>query len=128
MTTFYCIRFDSRKLQGQVSVFISHRNRVARLYPQVLASFSALPTTRRATLEVFDRSNDLTCPFYNPLARTAGKTQLYCCVYSFTWKCVYSMFQSNGYKRHISYPDASSRVACRHYLATAASLPSRFLL
>jgi hypothetical protein len=34
MTTFYSIRFeDSPNLEGQVTVFISPRNRVAQLYP-----------------------------------------------------------------------------------------------
>jgi hypothetical protein len=39
MTIFYCLRFDTpRNLEGQVSVFVSPRNRVARLYPQALGS------------------------------------------------------------------------------------------
>jgi hypothetical protein len=37
MTTFPQIR-DSPKLEGQVPVFISRRNRVARLHPQELGS------------------------------------------------------------------------------------------
>jgi hypothetical protein len=35
---FYCLRFDSPNLEGQVPVFISPGNRVARLYPQALGS------------------------------------------------------------------------------------------
>jgi hypothetical protein len=38
---------DSPNLEGQVPVFISPRNRVARLYPQALVPFSTPPTTRR---------------------------------------------------------------------------------
>jgi hypothetical protein len=45
---------DSLNLDGQVPVFISVRNRVARLYPQALGSISSLPTTPTATVEVFD--------------------------------------------------------------------------
>jgi hypothetical protein len=45
---------DSPNLEGQVHVFISPRNRVAQLYLQALGSFSSPPTTRRATVEVFD--------------------------------------------------------------------------
>jgi hypothetical protein len=37
-TIFYCLIRDSPNLEGQVPVFISPRNRVARLYPQVLGS------------------------------------------------------------------------------------------
>jgi hypothetical protein len=40
MTTFYCLRFEIPKLEGQVPVFISPRNRVVRLYPQALGSLS----------------------------------------------------------------------------------------
>jgi hypothetical protein len=37
MTAFYCLQIrDSPNLKGQVPVFISPRNRVARLYPQAL--------------------------------------------------------------------------------------------
>jgi hypothetical protein len=45
---------DSSNLEGQVPVFISPRKRVARLYPQAVGSFSSPPTTRRATVEVFE--------------------------------------------------------------------------
>jgi hypothetical protein len=45
---------DSPNLEGQVPLCISPMNRVARLYPQALGSFSSPPTTRRATVEVFD--------------------------------------------------------------------------
>jgi hypothetical protein len=38
MTIFCCLRFHSSNLEGQVPVFISLRNRVARLYPQALGS------------------------------------------------------------------------------------------
>jgi hypothetical protein len=43
----------SPNLEGQVSVFISPRNRVALLYPQALGSPFAASTTRWATVEVF---------------------------------------------------------------------------
>jgi hypothetical protein len=47
---------DSSNPEGQVPVFtrISPRNRVAHLYLQALGSFSSPPTTRMATVEVFD--------------------------------------------------------------------------
>jgi hypothetical protein len=38
------------------------------------------------------------------------------------------LFHTNGCRRHISYRDTSSIVACGHYLATAVSLPPQFLL
>jgi hypothetical protein len=39
MTIFYCLRFETPpNLESQVPVFISHRNRVARLYPQTPGS------------------------------------------------------------------------------------------
>jgi hypothetical protein len=39
MITFYCLRFEiSPNLEGQVSIFMSLRNRVAQLYPQTLGS------------------------------------------------------------------------------------------
>jgi hypothetical protein len=50
---FYQIR-DSPNLEGQVPVFISPLNRVAQLYPRHWDPFSSPPTTRRATVEVFD--------------------------------------------------------------------------
>jgi hypothetical protein len=45
---------DCPNLDGQVPVFISPRYRVAQLYPQGLGSISSPPTTRRATVEVFE--------------------------------------------------------------------------
>jgi hypothetical protein len=45
---------DFPNLEGQVPVLISPRNRVVRLQPQVLRSFSSPSTTLRATVEVFD--------------------------------------------------------------------------
>jgi hypothetical protein len=45
---------DSPKLEGWVPIFISPRKWVAQLYPQALGSFSSPPTTRRATVDVFD--------------------------------------------------------------------------
>jgi hypothetical protein len=47
---------DSPNLEDQVPAFTSPRNRVARLYLQALGSFSVAPTSRRATVEVFDPS------------------------------------------------------------------------
>jgi hypothetical protein len=38
MTIFYCLRFDTANLEGQVPAFISPRNRVTQLYPQALVS------------------------------------------------------------------------------------------
>jgi hypothetical protein len=37
-TIFYCLRFETPNLEGQVLVLISPRNRVAQLYPQALGS------------------------------------------------------------------------------------------
>jgi hypothetical protein len=48
---------DSPNLEGQVPVFISPRDRVAQLYPRHWVSFSSPPTTRRATVEVFDSAS-----------------------------------------------------------------------
>jgi hypothetical protein len=45
---------DSPNLESQVPVFVSPRKRVARLYPQALDSLSLPPTTRRATMDVFE--------------------------------------------------------------------------
>jgi hypothetical protein len=45
---------DSHNLEIQVPVFISPRSRVAQLYPQALGSFPSPPSTRRATVEVFE--------------------------------------------------------------------------
>jgi hypothetical protein len=44
----------SPNLEGQVPVFISPRNRVARLYPQTLGSLFVVSTTRRAAVEVLE--------------------------------------------------------------------------
>jgi hypothetical protein len=41
-------------LEGQVPVLMSPRKMVGQLYPQALGSFSLPPTTRRATVELFD--------------------------------------------------------------------------
>jgi hypothetical protein len=41
-------------LEGQVPIFISHRYRLARLYPQALGSFYVVSMTRRATVEIFE--------------------------------------------------------------------------
>jgi hypothetical protein len=54
---------DFPNMEGQVPVFISPRNRMVQLYPQALGSLFSPPTTRRATVEVFDpastRDSDL---------------------------------------------------------------------
>jgi hypothetical protein len=39
MTTFYCLRFETPNLEGQVPVFISLRNRVAQLYPYAIIRY-----------------------------------------------------------------------------------------
>jgi hypothetical protein len=36
--TFYCLIWDSPKLEGQIPLFISSRNRVSQLYPRALGS------------------------------------------------------------------------------------------
>jgi hypothetical protein len=48
---------DSPNLEGQVPVFISPRNRLAQLYPRNWVHFSSPPTTRRATMEVFEHAS-----------------------------------------------------------------------
>jgi hypothetical protein len=45
---------DSSNLEGQVTVFIFPRDRVARLYPWHWVQLSSPPTTHRATVELFD--------------------------------------------------------------------------
>jgi hypothetical protein len=40
ITILYCLISDPTKLEGQVPLFISPRNRVAQLYPQVLVCLS----------------------------------------------------------------------------------------
>jgi hypothetical protein len=40
MTTVYCFKFESPPPGGQIRVFITPRNRVAKLYPQALSSLS----------------------------------------------------------------------------------------
>jgi hypothetical protein len=83
---------DSPNLEGQVPVFLSPRNRVARLYPQALGSLSVPFTTRRAKVEVFDPVPhgfnwlQLTGPVYNISARTAYKTPLPLLLY--TGRCL----------------------------------------
>jgi hypothetical protein len=76
---------DSPNLEGQVTVFITPRNRVAQLYPQALGSFRRL--LRLAGLR-WRYSNPLTygvnsvltsCPAYNISAWTAQKTPFLCC-------------------------------------------------
>jgi hypothetical protein len=40
MTIFYCLKFETPpNLEGQVSIFISPRNRVAQLFPQALGMY-----------------------------------------------------------------------------------------
>jgi hypothetical protein len=48
-------------VEGQVPLFISSRNRVARLYTRHLVPFSSPPTTRRATVEVFEPASTRGC-------------------------------------------------------------------
>jgi hypothetical protein len=104
--------------KGQVPVFISSGKGWRSYTPRHLVIFSSPPTTRRATVEVFER---FCLSFRNPSARTAPQKHS-----SFTVWCIPSrgnvftqMFHSNGCKRHNSYRDNSSTVACWHYLATA---------
>jgi hypothetical protein len=54
MTTFYSQIRDSPNLEGQVSVFTSPRSSVDGYNPMHWVPFSSLPTTRRATVGVFD--------------------------------------------------------------------------
>jgi hypothetical protein len=70
---------DSTNLEGQIAVFISHRNRMAQLYPRHRVPCSSPPTTRRATVEVFESSSmrewfAMYCefPFYTELAERFG--------------------------------------------------------
>jgi hypothetical protein len=52
---------DSPNLEGQVPLFVTPRNRVAQLHPQALGFFSSPPTTRRATVEVFEPAFTRAC-------------------------------------------------------------------
>jgi hypothetical protein len=47
----------SLNLEDQVPVFISPTKSVARLYPQHWVPFSLFPTTRRATVDIFDSTS-----------------------------------------------------------------------
>jgi hypothetical protein len=76
---------DSPNLEGQVTIFISPRNRVAQLYSQVLGSLSVAsedsrevfePTSTRTDSQLTHWSN---CPAYNTSTRTAHKTSFLCC-------------------------------------------------
>jgi hypothetical protein len=49
---------DSLDLEGQVPVFISHRNRVVQLYTHALVPISSPTTTRR---EVFEPASTREC-------------------------------------------------------------------
>jgi hypothetical protein len=52
MTIFYCLRFETPpNLDGQVPVFISPSVQV--ITPRYWVPFSSSPTTRRATVEIF---------------------------------------------------------------------------
>jgi hypothetical protein len=53
---------NSPNLEGHILVFISPRNRVARLYPRHWVLFSSPPRTRRATVEVFDTASTWDTP------------------------------------------------------------------
>jgi hypothetical protein len=48
---------DSPNLEGQVPLFISPRNSLARLYPQALGSLFVVYYDRRSTVEVFERAS-----------------------------------------------------------------------
>jgi hypothetical protein len=53
MTSFYCLRFETPpNLEDQVPVFISPRNRVARLYPQALGFSLTLQLTSQSRSHV----------------------------------------------------------------------------
>jgi hypothetical protein len=55
MTTFYYLRFETPlDLEGQVPVFITPRKGWPGCTPRHWVPFSSSPTTRRATMEVFD--------------------------------------------------------------------------
>jgi hypothetical protein len=56
---------DSHNLEGQVPIFISRRNRVGQLYPRDWVPFSSPPTTRRATVEVFEPASTRVWPSSN---------------------------------------------------------------
>jgi hypothetical protein len=63
---------DSPDLEGQVHVFMSPRNRVARLYPRHWIPFSSSPTTGRATVEVFEPASTRVTDCYDG---DTGRTQ-----------------------------------------------------
>jgi hypothetical protein len=67
---------DSPNLEGQVPEFMYPRNKVAQLYPQELGHLSSPPTTRRATVEVFESASSR-----GSLHREHSFQQfLYCCI------------------------------------------------
>jgi hypothetical protein len=82
---------DSPNLEGQVPVFISPKNRVAS--PRHWVSFSLPPTTRRATVKVFDPAStrdisSLTClvrarfvAFVIPHRKHRHQRLFCCCVF-----------------------------------------------
>jgi hypothetical protein len=91
--------------------------------------FTELKLRLTAHLELRNSTNsdEILCPFYNPSARTAQKTQFfYCCVNSSPRTRATRSLHSNGCVRHISCCDNPSIVACGHYLATTVSLALQF--
>jgi hypothetical protein len=52
----------SPTLEGHIPVFIAPRNMMAQLYLQAMGSLSSPPTTRRATVEVFDPASTRDIP------------------------------------------------------------------
>jgi hypothetical protein len=73
---------DFPNLEGQVPVFISPRNKVTH---RNWVPFSSPPTTRRATVEVFEPAStqrlrhSSNCPAYNNSARTVQETPFLSC-------------------------------------------------
>jgi hypothetical protein len=110
---------DSRlpNLEGQVPVFISHRNRVAQLYPQALGSIFVASYDSQAYGGGFVASN---APAYNISARTTYKTPFFfCCV---GVRCRGSMFTEPLLRNELHNPIVLLlvRVCCGCYLTTAS--------
>jgi hypothetical protein len=76
---------DSPNLEGQAPVFISPRNRVVQLYPQVLGSLSVVSYDSQSYGGgIRTRLTSASCLKDKSSARTTQKTQLYCCRGVFT--------------------------------------------
>jgi hypothetical protein len=137
MTLFHCLRSEAPPTWRATSPYLYPPGTGWPGYtPRRWVPVSSPPTTRRATVEVFDPActrvltSDLpslncssSCLQDKSSARTTQKTQpLYC------WGVFTQLFHRNCCTRHISFRHNSSIVACGHCLPTAVFLAPQFLL